>query len=279
MQDDVMKKLKEIEIEMLEAFVAICNKYDLKWFVVGGTALGAVRHNGFIPWDDDIDVAMPRPDYEKFLEVAQENLPPHLFLQNTYTDKEIPWAFSKIRNSMTTFVERPFEKMNFNHGVYIDVFPLDGFAYSKISYIFFKFKKYIYDYRISFSVYELKDDYNPNFYKKTIQHILKVIYPHHSDAVRKKDQLYKKHKYYKCRRICNFSGAWGLREMMDREIFDDGVKASFENVDVNIATKYHDYLQNMYGNYMEFPPIEKRVTHHHTTVIDPDNSYKKYMEI
>lgn len=278
MQDNITNRLKEIELEMLKSFIAICNKFDLNWFVVGGTALGTVRHNGFIPWDDDIDVAMPRKDYEKFLTIAQENLPDDLFLQNTYTDKEVPWSYSKIRNSQTAFIEIPFDKNKFNHGVYIDIFPLDGYAYSKLTYRIFELRKKIYNYRIGFCTYENKEDYKPPFWKKIVQSILKIIYPHHSDAVRKKDKMYRKYEYEKCDKICNFGGAWGLREMMDRKIFDVGTKMIFENINVNIAVDYDKYLKNMYGNYMELPPVEKRTTHHHATVIDLDASYKKYME-
>ena len=122
-----MNRLQQVEFEMLCEFVRICDELGLTYYLVCGSALGAVKYKGFIPWDDDLDVALPRPDYEVFCEKAQSMLPSHLFLQNHHTDPYYPLIFSKIRNSNTAFIEKSYAGTNINHGIYIDVFPLDGY--------------------------------------------------------------------------------------------------------------------------------------------------------
>ena len=120
-----LETIKKIELDMLCAFIEICNRLSIRYYLLGGTMLGAVRHHGFIPWDDDIDVGIFRDDYELFISKAQSYLPNYYFLQNIYTDPECMINFTKIRDSRTTFIETSTKSKKMNHGVYIDIFPLD----------------------------------------------------------------------------------------------------------------------------------------------------------
>ena len=119
------QRIKEIELEIFKVFLDIANKLDIKYYLIGGTLLGAVRHKGFIPWDDDIDVGLPRKDYEKFIAEAQKYLPDYYFLQTYETDPEYPLSFAKIRDSRTTYLETALNNKKINHGVFFDIFPLD----------------------------------------------------------------------------------------------------------------------------------------------------------
>ena len=121
-----MTELQKIEFDILKECIKIIEKHNLQYFLVCGSALGAVKYQGFIPWDDDIDLALPREDYNRFLEYAVKELPEHLFLQNYKTDKYFPLFGSKVRNKNTTYIECPHQKIKMNQGVFIDVFPLDG---------------------------------------------------------------------------------------------------------------------------------------------------------
>ena len=126
-----LQKMQEVELDLFKAFIEVCEKLQLKYYLLGGTLLGAVRHKGFIPWDDDIDVGMPRKDYEIFIQKAQDLLPEHYFVQNCYTDGKLPMAFCKIRNSNTTFIETSVKDFKINHGIFIDIFPLDYYPQDK----------------------------------------------------------------------------------------------------------------------------------------------------
>lgn len=273
-----IKKLKQIELKILEQFINICNKENLKYYVLGGTMLGAVRHKGFIPWDDDIDVGMPRDDYEKFLNVAQKYLPKEYFLQTHVTDMEYPLNFAKIRNSNTTFIETSLNKCNINHGVFIDIFPLDYYPTNNIKSIFFDIYNTILSFRIS-NVFNL-ENINYPFYKKiirkTISSILKIIYPNIKSALQKREKLFKLVRESSL--VINYCGAWGKKEMVPVEWYGKGIEMQFENLTIKVPTYYDKWLTQVYGNYMQLPPKEKQIAHHYTDVIDYENPYTKYIK-
>ena len=273
-----IKKLQKIELEILEQFVNICNKEKLQYYVLGGTLIGAIRHKGFIPWDDDVDVCMPRKDYEKFLNVAQKYLPEYYFLQTYITDKEYTEVFAKIRNSKTTFIERRSINRLINHGIYMDVFPLDYYMENRIKAFIFNLYNRMLQIRIS-AVFNLKNMHYP-FYKKIIRRfcssILKIFYPKIYPVLVKRDLLFKSIK--KSRLVANYCGAWGKKEIAPIEWFGKGIDRQFENLIVKVPDHYDKWLTKVYGNYMCLPPKEKQISHHYTDIIDLENPYTKYIK-
>lgn len=123
---EAIKKIQETEFDILQKIEHICKEHDITYFAVGGSVLGAVRHQGFIPWDDDIDIAMPRKDYEKFLRYAEEELPEGYFLQTFFTEKNSPFYFTKVRKDNTKFVECYLRDLDIHHGIFVDIFPFDN---------------------------------------------------------------------------------------------------------------------------------------------------------
>ena len=123
--NEKLRKLQLCELEILKEFVRICEKYALKYYLTVGTLLGAARHHGFIPWDDDIDVAMPRKDYDRFAEICQQELGKRYFYQSPETDPYYFLPYAKIRKNGTTVYEERFRLARFHKGVFIDIFPLD----------------------------------------------------------------------------------------------------------------------------------------------------------
>ena len=276
MGDSWREQFKQIQLEMLKIFIDVCKEYDLQYFLVCGSCLGAIRHAGFIPWDDDIDVGMPREDYENFLEIARDKLPSHLFLQTSNTDPEYPHPFAKIRNSNTTYIETSVKNLNINHGVYLDVFPIDGISENKFIRGLIKFKKKYYNLVISKCFYS--ERYVENSLKKYVKKVLWQLNPDIKKAIRKRETLFCKYAYVSSSLITNFGSAWGDREIMPKDILGQGKKAVFEGIDVIVPEKYDEYLTRLYGDYMTPPPPEKRIAHHFYSAADMNKSYREYAE-
>ena len=269
MIDMDMQKIKSIELEMLKEFIAVCEKHTLSYFLIGGTALGAVRHGGFIPWDDDIDIGMPRDDYEKFLTVAQNNLSHGLFLQTYETDPEYLQCFAKIRNSNTTFLESSAARLKINHGVFIDIFPLDGCenydAYAK--------KAKMLKARITSRL-----NVKRSLKGKLIVLLSKLFHPSLKKAQRDLINLWKSTPYATAECVANFGGAWGKKEVVPRAFFGKGSVGNFEGISVRLPERVDEYLTAIYGDYMTPPPPEKQIAHHYCDAIDPEKPYTVYTQ-
>ena len=123
--DQTLRKLKSVEMEILKDFISLCQKYDLKYFATGGTAIGALRHHGFIPWDDDIDVCMLRQYYNVFMEKAPKDLGDKYLFMTTDTEEKYPLMFGKMVKKGTRFIEYAYQQVDYPLGIYIDIFPYD----------------------------------------------------------------------------------------------------------------------------------------------------------
>lgn len=274
--DKQLAKLKQTELDMLKCVLTICGKFQIPCFLIGGSALGAVRHGGMIPWDDDIDVGLYRKDYELFIEKAQELLPDHYFLQTFETDPQYPFPFLKIRDSRTTFIETTLSRLQINHGVYLDVFPLDYYPDKFFERIVFDIKNRLMKFRLWYY-------FNVADRGSLMKRILGfcgfccscVFYPTVPVMLRKREELYK--KCGKSTHIANYGGAWDKKETVPEEWFSNGSAAVFDGMHVTVPKEYDKYLTHIYGDYMQFPPEEKRVPHHYLDRIDLEKTYKTYV--
>lgn len=273
------EKLKSIQIKLLRAFLDICKKENFIYFAVGGTALGAVRHHGYIPWDDDIDLIMPRSDYNRFLKVAPKYLSDDIFLQHNLSDMNLPINYAKLRDNNSTFIERSCKNIKMNHGVYIDIFPADGYPNSWIKQKVFNFKNRMLKERIRSVFYTKGESAFAAFIHKSLSLIASVFYSTPFEAVTKRDKLFSKNSYESSDYIANYCGAWGKREIVPKSWFGDGATVLFENIELVIPKEYDKYLTRLYGDYMEFPPVNKRISHHYCTIIDLDRSFQEYVNI
>ncbi len=266
-----LAQLKQMELDMLQAFVAVCRQLGLSYYLLGGTLLGAVRHKGFIPWDDDIDVGMHRKDYEIFIKKGQDLLPKHLFIQNLHTDTEYPMCFTKIRNSNTTFMESSIAHLNVNHGVFIDVFPLDYYPEQGSEQKRFQRKLKLCKIRIN-RTYRASG--KKSWKGKAISVLALLRFPNLKKAIVYREKLYSQVRPSKL--IVNHGGAWGNKEIVPEEWYGEGTTVMFEGLNVLAPAQYHNWLTQVYGDYMQLPPKEKRVGHHYVDVIDLNQSYLIY---
>jgi len=269
-----MTELQKAELNILEYFIDICNKLNLKYFMICGSALGAVKYNGFIPWDDDIDVALKREDYEIFCANAQNMLPPNIFLQNYKTEPNFPHIYSKLRNSDTTFIEKSAENLDINHGIYIDIFPLDGYPRNRLVQGIFEFKKRIYE-SMLLSAFNI-----PRSVRSSILHNVYNFFgvkKHIKTITSRYDRMIKKYKIENSTIIANHGNWQGKLEYATKEQYGSGTIKKFESVNVRIPEKYDEYLTQKYGSWMEELPDDKRIGHHYYIACDTKVSYVKFI--
>lgn len=274
-----LQTMKELEVQMLSAFVEVCRKLSLRYYLVGGTLLGAVRHQGFIPWDDDIDVAMPREDYEVFLREGQKHLPEYYFLQCLRTDPAYTMNFAKIRDSRTTFVEFAVRKYPMNHGLFIDIFPLDAYPDEEKAQKTMDLHQKIFKYRTRAAVEvpkSAKHSFPVELGLNTIAALTCLPYPRYRKALEAREKLQSSASGGEI--WANYCGAWGKKEIMPAAWYGRGVELTFEGLTVMGPEHWDKWLTQVYGNYMQLPPVEKRVGHHYAEVIDLDTPCCEYLK-
>ncbi len=269
-----MNELQKKELEILKVFIDICEKLHLRYFLVCGSALGAVKYSGFIPWDDDIDVALFRDDYNVFLKEAPKLLPEHIFLQ-TYKTDNYPNIFAKLRNSNSTYIEKSVEHIHMNHGIYIDVFPLDGYPLNEKEAGKLERKKKIYKYLLSFN-YKV----DRNLKGKIIFSILNFIniQKYSVKILEKYEKLISAYSIKSSEIICNHGNWQGTKEYAPKWHYGNGRLVAFEHFRVRIPERYDEYLTQKYGDWRSDLPLTEQQGHHYYTVCDchvPYSEYKK----
>lgn len=276
-----MNDLQKIEFEMLKHLVQICENLNLKYYLVCGSALGAVKYNGFIPWDDDIDVALPREDYEIFISEAQKYLPENIFVQNYKTDKNYPSLGTKLRNSNTTFIEIGHSKLNMHHGVFIDVFPLDGFPTLNEDIQMLAKAKKRYIRRIACKLnYNRWSIANIRGIRTNLVYLafkLFGMYSNTNNYVAECEGVISKYSLSNSDIWCNHANSASVKEYAHKEQYGEGTWAMFEGLRVRVPEKYDEYLTQKYGDWRADLPEEQKLGHHNYTVCDFKKSYREYI--
>lgn len=270
-----MNDLQQKELELLKMFVDVCNSLNLRYYLVCGSALGAVKYKGFIPWDDDIDVGMPREDYEIFIKNVQPLLPNNIFLQNYKTDPSFPHVYSKLRNSDTTYIEKNVAHLKINHGVYIDVFPLDGYPQTWIEKKALKYKKKFLNW-LQYCALDTRGgwrvDLRNSFFKKLGFH--KKTHK----TLARLERLISRYSTQDSKIWCNHGNWQGELEYAEKGQYNNGSVAEFEGIKVRIPENYDAYLTQKYGDWRADLPEEQKRGHHYYTVCDLENPYTKYIK-
>lgn len=260
---DDIKQIQDMELEILIEFDNFCEKHELIYSLMGGTMLGAIRHNGFIPWDDDIDVSMPRPDYEKFIELTKNGLRKDLEVFSINTHENYIHYFAKIVDTRTILYEKNVRD-KYKIGLNIDVFPVDGYPedekvakehYKKIA----RLKKFgIWSARI-----ERKDGPVKSMLKSVRNYPFSLVGP--SYFARRRDEEYKKFDFVESNDV-TYSTGYADRTKMTKEQFLNLIDVEFCGYKFKCQKDYDYILRCIYGDYMTLPPLEKRVSHHNIKV-------------
>lgn len=266
----LLKELQSYEADALKQFINLCEKHQLRYYVIGGTLLGAVRHGGFIPWDDDIDVAMPRADYDAFLEIAAEELPKPYIIEYPKKDADFKSYFAKIRRTDITVYEELLEnEASSRIGYLIDVIPIDGTPNNLLAKKLYYAK--VLGYRFLCGTANVYTGIRTNR-PKSEQLLLRVVralklyeWIDVQKVYEKMDQLFHKQDCETAKEIGTLMGAYKLHEIVPREYFGEYENASvwqFEDMQVKGPELWDAYLTHMYGDYRTPPKKEDQILHY-----------------
>lgn len=267
-----IEELHKVELDLIQEIIEICQKNEIKYFMIGGSLLGAVRHQGFIPWDDDVDIGMVREDYDRFLKVAPQELSkPYYFLQTEQSDQNYAFGYAKLLDE-SIYIE---EKRNINDarkGVFVDIFPFDKVPDGDVERSIQQSRyKYLNARIILSSNYRLMDTEITTKIRK-----LQTNQSHKTEEYKeKRDELARTYnqddtiEMYK-----NLSSQYSYeKELVSEKELATVVSVPFENLTVTILSAYDAILSRMYGDYLQLPPENKQIEKHieKVTILDRDD--------
>ncbi len=269
-----MKLIWAMELDLFLVFSEICDKYKLRYFVFYGGLLGAIRHNGFIPWDDDLDVAMPREDYEIFVKVATQELDKPYSLQTPFTYPNCFYSVITLRNCLGTFTPTIFKNLDYNKGIPLDIFPIDycdpETYISDREIIYRKIKRCSTYMKYLCGVNSEKQ--NQDIEEYGIDNPLEAWKDIHRIA---SNPSYKSTGYCGVPTlIANLNYKAKLYPVKD---FKEIILHKFENIEIPIPIGYDNILTTLYGDYMRFPPQKDRGIKTEGIIFNPYIPYENYI--
>ena len=271
MDNNALKLVQEHEIFILREILKIIDKYKLRYYMLGGTLLGAVRHHGFIPWDDDIDIGIPRPDYEKFVEVIGDELKDPFAIHSLQSGLcEFSYYYVRIVDTRVKVLRKKAEK-DVVLPIWVDVFPLDGVPedererkhwLKKARQLHKEFRiSQFYYYYYTTNVWKEKNGSIKTLFRRFIGKTGLYRLLNTERVWEKLDRQLKMYDYDKARRIINFCGFWGDKEMFPKSVYGEGRLYPFEDLMLIGPVDYDYVLRQMYGDYMTPPEESKRHVH------------------
>ena len=265
-----LRKLQLVELDILKEFLRICEKYHLRYYALGGTLLGAVRHEGFIPWDDDIDVGMPRPDFRRFEKIVEKELPEYLHYCSFKKTKGYNHYVPRITDSRVKVIDES-AAVDAEKEAWIDIFPLDGMPGNKYIRKIHCFRLLLARARVNYSLFST----NVDLKRKRPLHeqllisagrVLPVEKIFRTDRELKRlDRMMQRYSYDSSPYLVNFMGIHKLKEMFHRKHYGRGADYPFEDISLRGPKDYDFVLRQMYGEYWN-PPSAQEMNHHNTRI-------------
>lgn len=273
-----MTEVQEVILSIYKVVANICDNNNIPYYAIGGTCIGAIRHKGFIPWDDDLDIAIPIEHWDKFISLMQMNLPEEYSILTCDSERFYHYPFAKICNKNTTFIERfQYNIPKSYKGIYIDIMPMSGFPENDI-----RREKFIRE--LSFLVRCNKKRRFPKHTFGSLNGFLSCVLFMTIGKIFPFNYFSK--KYFKLLKSYPFSDSkytgyswcpeWLPRLIFDKNLFSNGIYVPFEDTRIRVPENYHAYLSQQFGDYMTIPPEERRETH--DGFIDLNKPYTYYVK-
>lgn len=273
-----MNALQKVILSIYKTVAELCDKNNIDYYAIGGTCIGAVRHQGFIPWDDDLDIAIPIEQFDKFKHIMKTQLPENLYLYSCEDVKEYRQLFCKVCDKNTTFIEETEKDYsNAYKGVYIDIMPMSGVPESDKQQNLFIRKLSLYyslNYINRYPFHEMSTIKTKVIW--LLLHMLRIsmLFNRYSE---KSYNLMKKYPFSDAQ-LTGYVWSYRLRSLIfPKELFSVCVEMPFEDTTMRCPSGYDKYLTQQFGDYMKLPPEEQRIQHH-PFVVDLEHGYKEYIE-
>lgn len=261
-----LKHLQQLELKILKEVISICESHDLKYYPHGGTALGAVRHNGFIPWDDDIDIAMFRDDYEKLLRIMETELPDEYYILNYYKHTDCHFTITRVCLKGTKFQHPNPIPVSFDEGICIDIFPIDYVPKSTTKRKLYYHRCAIIRHLFMNSIFKINTPNKLNSFIHSILHNILKIIPGQKFILNRYINCLTKYNKKKTSCVTIHESRvdflrFGKFGYFDKKDFEPSKKVKFEDIEINLQNNYDKILTIYYGDYMTLPPLEERFNH------------------
>ena len=267
---ETLRKLQLKELESLEYFDSFCKENELRYYLLGGCVIGALRHGGFIPWDDDIDIIMPRRDYERMLRLWKQQESNERFLM-LKTDGRVFTgnSFATLIDTSATMIKENQKDIDVPHGIVTDIFPMDGCPDKKLQ----RYIQYYHAMMYSLFITEFVPEKHGKLMRFICSLLLKLF-----PSREKRTKIWKKHEkkmtkysfntHKKCTELC--AGPHYMLNEYPQKAFAKAVYHDFEGMSVPLPQGYDEYLTMAFGDYMQMPPEDKQTPHHDLVALDLD---------
>ena len=260
-----LQKIREIQLEILDIVDDVCQRYGIHYSLYAGSLLGAVRHKGYIPWDDDLDICMSREYYDRFLEVWEKEEHPGYILQNKENTPSFTQSFTKIRKDHTTFLQYDWERGRYHTGIFVDIFPVDRIPAGNLRRMKFywdcmRYQLYMREFippkeslpvkLVAWTFLKGTSDSHRKNYRRNMENKLREYDKHHAWNTVATEDI----------RTC--------RKIMPVELLDTYIRLDFEKGRYECFALWDQFLTALYGDYIQLPPESERVWNHNHLVID-----------
>ena len=274
-----LKKIWAVQLDLVSELKRVCDKYGLKFMLAYGTLIGAVRHKGFIPWDDDFDVWIRRADFEKLLAISDREFSYPYFLQHAMSDRKFFFPYARLRNSETTGIISKQGTPEYNNGIYVDVYVVDGYTDSNFLY---GLQTIIRDFTLKLITLAFEGHKCRSLFERFCICFAKAIATVLSFERRYRLYRWTLSLFNKSAsrvgpryRIHPKAKSWWI----ESEVFNDLIDLPYENLQLPCPRNADAHLARMYGEYMKFPPASERGKWHEGQIhYDPDTPYKEYLK-